>query len=37
VVTVLATQPLTTNETWQKMQPGQMVVFVAGELIKQYG
>ena len=37
VVTVLATQPLTTNETWEKMQPGQMVVFAAGELIKQYG
>ena len=36
VVTVLATQPLATNETWEKMQPGQMVVFVAGELVTQY-
>jgi len=31
VVTVFATQPLTTNETWFKMQPGEMLVFEQGE------
>ncbi len=36
VVTVIATQPLTTNETWQQMQPGEMVVFAAGERIAEF-
>lgn len=35
VVTVIATQPLTANETWQKMSPGQGLLFKKGELIKQ--
>lgn len=35
VVTVIATQPLTANETWQKMAPGQGLLFKKGELIKQ--
>lgn len=33
VVTVIATQPLTVNEQWYKMIPGQLVVFRYGELI----
>lgn len=31
VVTVLATEPLTNNETWQAMQPGQSQLFRFGE------
>lgn len=30
IVTVIATQPLTDNEQWTQMQPGEMVVFVDG-------
>jgi predicted glutamine amidotransferase len=33
VVTVIATQPLTVNEDWTVMQPGQMAVFRDGELL----
>lgn len=33
VVTVIATQPLTHNEQWQEMAPGEMVAFVNGELL----
>ncbi|MDF2183538.1 class II glutamine amidotransferase [Grimontia hollisae] len=33
VVTVIATQPLTNNETWHKMQPGEYCVFHLGEVI----
>ncbi|MDR9467198.1 class II glutamine amidotransferase [Marinospirillum sp.] len=33
VVSVLATEPLTTNETWHIMQPGEMVVFEDGEVV----
>lgn len=33
VVTVIATRPLTTNEQWQKMVPGQLVLFREGEVI----
>ena len=33
VVTVIATQPLTNNEAWQKMQSGQMNVFRLGEMV----
>lgn len=36
VVTVLATQPLTTNEQWQVMQPKEMVVFSRGELVQRF-
>lgn len=31
VVTVVATRPLTTNESWVIMQPGELAVFVDGE------
>ncbi|MGR5149738.1 class II glutamine amidotransferase [Photobacterium alginatilyticum] len=33
VVTVIATQPLTNDESWHKMQPGEFSVFHYGELI----
>ena len=33
VVTVIATQPLTHDETWQQMQVGEMCVVDAGELV----
>ncbi|MGB2065573.1 MAG: class II glutamine amidotransferase, partial [Marinomonas gallaica] len=33
VVTVIATQPLTENETWHQMRAGEMCVFDAGELV----
>jgi glutamine amidotransferase len=33
IVTVIATQPLTDDETWQKMQPGQWLMFQKGELL----
>ncbi|MGI9497395.1 MAG: class II glutamine amidotransferase [Mariniblastus sp.] len=32
VVTVIATQALTTNETWQSFEPNEMMVFEQGEL-----
>lgn len=35
IVTVIATEPLTSNEAWQKMQPGELVVFQAGEKVYQ--
>ncbi|CAK8744382.1 Putative glutamine amidotransferase YafJ [Sodalis praecaptivus] len=31
VVTVIATQPLTGNETWQRVAPGEWVLFRLGE------
>ncbi|GAA5219268.1 class II glutamine amidotransferase [Corallincola platygyrae] len=31
VVTVFATQPLTTNESWHKMQPGEFTLFRQGQ------
>ncbi|HNI64086.1 MAG TPA: class II glutamine amidotransferase [Agitococcus sp.] len=31
-VVVIATTPLTTNETWQAMQSGQMVYFCEGQV-----
>jgi glutamine amidotransferase len=34
VVTVIATQPLTDNEQWQKMQPGESVLFYLGEKVE---
>jgi len=34
VVSVMATQPLTTNETWHRMKPGEFNVFLFGELIE---
>jgi glutamine amidotransferase len=36
IVTVIATLPLTTNERWQIMQPGELVVFVDGEVTARY-
>ena len=33
IVTVIATQPLTDDETWQKMQPGEGLLFCKGQLI----
>ncbi|MBV1789534.1 class II glutamine amidotransferase [Marinobacterium sp. D7] len=35
VVTVIATEPLTDNEQWQRLAPGAMVVFVDGEVERQ--
>lgn len=35
VVTVLATQPLTSDERWQKMDAGQFVIFHEGKLVLQ--
>jgi len=32
VVTVVATAPLTANETWEMMQPGELLVFQRGEV-----
>jgi predicted glutamine amidotransferase len=34
VVTVIATQPLTINENWQRMKPGEFNLFHFGELVK---
>lgn len=34
VVSVIATQPLTGNETWQRMKPGQFAFFHFGERIE---
>lgn len=33
IVTIVATQPLTLDETWHQMQPGDWHVFVKGEII----
>ena len=33
VVTVIATRPLTRDEAWTVMQPGQMAVFRSGALV----
>ncbi|MGR4991202.1 class II glutamine amidotransferase [Vibrio rotiferianus] len=33
VVSVIATQPLTGNETWQRMKPGEFGLFHVGELV----
>ena len=33
VVTVIATQPLTGNETWQKIMPGEWRLFCLGERV----
>jgi glutamine amidotransferase len=35
VVTVIATQPLTHDETWQQMESGELCVFDAGEVVCQ--
>ncbi len=37
VVTVIATQPLTLNEQWQRMRPGEFNLFHLGELVKTNG
>ena len=36
VVTVIATQPLTDNEQWNTMQPGELIVFKEGEVVLQH-
>lgn len=33
IVTVIATEPLTTDETWNKIMPGQLCVFEHGKMI----
>ena len=33
VVSIIATKPLTDNESWNKMTPGQMLVFFNGKII----
>ena len=33
IVSVIATKPLTNDERWKKMQPGEFVLFKMGELI----
>jgi len=33
VVSVIATQPLTCNESWHKLQPGELIVLHQGELV----
>jgi predicted glutamine amidotransferase len=35
VVTVIATQPLTHDETWQQMEEGELCVFEGGEVVCQ--
>ncbi len=38
IVTVIATQPLTDNETWHTMQPGESRIFELGECVREsYG
>ena len=34
-MTVIATQPLTNNEVWQKMKPGELQLFHLGETVNQ--
>jgi len=34
IVTVIATDPLTNNETWSKLETGEMVVFVDGKVAR---
>jgi len=34
IVSVIATQPLTANEAWQRMKPGEYGLFYLGELVK---
>ncbi|MBS9957299.1 class II glutamine amidotransferase [Vibrio alginolyticus] len=34
IVSVIATQPLTGNEAWQRMKPGEYGLFLLGELVK---
>ena len=35
VVSVIATEPLTTNETWNKIDSGSMVIFSDGIIVRQ--
>jgi glutamine amidotransferase len=37
VVTVIATEPLTVDERWVAMQPGEMIVFEQGEVSAHFG
>ena len=36
LITVIATQPLTSNEQWQKFETGELDMFVNGEIVRQY-
>ena len=36
LITVIATQPLTSNEQWQKFESGELDMFVNGEIVRQY-
>ena len=37
IVTVIATRPLTDNESWTVMRPGTLAIFSAGELVTEFG
>ncbi|MFC1665921.1 class II glutamine amidotransferase [Pseudomonadota bacterium] len=37
VVSVIATEPLTTNETWTRIQSGSMVIFKSGLIVREMG
>ena len=36
IVSVIATEPLTHNECWQRLQPGELVVWKSGEICARY-
>ena len=35
-VSVIATQPLTESPAWTRMQPGELLIFKSGEVVKRY-
>jgi predicted glutamine amidotransferase len=37
IVTVIATRPLTDNESWAVMRPGALAIFSAGERVAEFG
>jgi len=37
IVSVIATEPLTGNENWHKMEPGSMTVFHKGQVVRKFG
>ena len=36
VVTVIATEPLTDNERWQRLQSGELILFADGEVVQRF-
>lgn len=36
VVTIVSTEPLTTNETWRALDPGESLLLVDGEIVACY-